>query len=188
MAIDEVALALERGFLAREFLTWLWFRCEVEGGEFQVGQTELAMVVEDALALATLEPDGTKVTIRGGTPTERPEAANALGTGLLLRKARLLLAQGELEWTFTLDGETLDVTSVKVPEAPEGSAEEESEEEDPLVAKLEAGEQLREWTDALFRQFLELRLADDWDRIEVPRLSGWLRMKLDRAWETVGAA
>lgn len=185
MAIDEVALALERGFLAREFLTWLWFRCEVEGGEFELNGTPLAMVVEDALALSTLEPDGTRVTVRGGTPTERPEAANALALGLLLRKARLLLAQGEREWHFSLDGDTLDVTGVKVPEP---SEEDKDEEEDPLVAKLEAGEQLKEWMDGLFRQFLELRLTDDWERIEIPRLSGWLRMKLDRSWELVGSA
>lgn len=188
MAVDEVALALERGFLGREFLTWLWFRCEVEGGNFEVGGTELGLVVEDGLALATLEPDGAKVSIRGGTPTTRPEAAGALGTGLLLRKAKFVLASGDREWQFSLEGENLDVGSVKVPDPPEQEEGAAGEDDDPLVTKLEAGEQLREWLDALYIQFLEVRLGKDWDRIEVPRLGSWLRTKLDAAWETVGAA
>lgn len=179
-AAEELAFAAERTFLAQEFLTWLWFRCEVEGGEFDLDGGGVGIVVEDALQLASWEEEGTKTTLRGGTPTTRPEAASALGKGLMLRKAKLTLARGEREWRFTLDGETLDCLSIKVPEPPEG--EEPEEGADPLAEKLALGEELRAIVDALYRSFLALRLTADWAKIELPRMGSWVDTKLETAW------
>ncbi len=40
-------------FLGEEFLTWLWFRIETEGGEFNIGrQRELAVSFDDFIAFA----------------------------------------------------------------------------------------------------------------------------------------
>src|SRR2546425_237240 len=118
----------DKSFLGRDFLTWLWFRCEVEGGEFDLGTTpeeQVALVVEDALALVAAAPsdddDQTVMSLRKGKPTLRPEAASALGAGMTLRKARLYAARGQREWHFTLDGDTLDVSSLKTPD-PDASA------------------------------------------------------------------
>src|SRR5204862_435326 len=86
--------------LAQEFLTWLWFRCEVEGGEFDLEGGAAAVVVEDALSFTSWDPDGTKATVRGGTPTIRPEAASALAAGLTLKRAKLLVARGDRERAF----------------------------------------------------------------------------------------
>jgi hypothetical protein len=185
MAADDLAFAAERSFLAQEFLTWLWFRCEVEGGEFDLESGGVAVVVEDALAFSSWDPDGTRATIRGGTPTIRPEAAGALGAGLVLRRARLLVARNDREWHFSLDGETLDLLGVKVPER-----EDEAEDDgvDLLVEKLAAGEELRAIVDGLYQQFLAVRLADDWDGIEVPRLNDWVKTKLEKAWREVTTA
>jgi len=179
---EDLAFAIERSFLAQEFLTWLWFRCEVEGGEFKVGDQEVAVVVEDALALTSWDEDGTRVTVRGGTPTLRPETAGALAGGLTLKKARLLVAVGDREWQLTLDGDGLDLSSVKVPPA-------EDEDDDPLAEKLAAGEELRDLVDGLYEEFLALRLGSaDWDQIEVPRIVDWVKRKLESAWGQVGVA
>lgn len=173
---EDLAFALERSFLAQEFLTWIWFRCEVDGGEFDLPEGSMAVVVEDALSLVSWDEDDTRVGLRGGNPTLRPEAANSLAAGLMLRKARLFAARGDREWQFSLDGETLDLSGVKVPETPEGE-----EVEDPLADKLAACEELRGMIDALFRLFLGVRLCPDWERIEVPRLQAWVGQKLERA-------
>jgi hypothetical protein len=175
---EDLAFAVERSFLAQEFLTWLWFKCEVEGGEFELADSSgAAVVIEDALSLTSWDEDGTKASIRGGNPTLRPEAASALKAGLTLRKARLIAAKGDREWHFSLDGETLDLLSVKVPALPEGD-----DAEDPLAEKLAAGEELRDLVDQLFGQFLGLRLASDWDAIEVPRMKSWGNDKMTLAW------
>ena len=94
----------------------------------------------------------------------------------MLHKAKLIAAEGNREWQFTLDTESLDLLSVKVP-----ALEEDDEVEDPLAEKLGAGEWLRETVDALFESFLALRLSGDWQKIEVPRLEHWVRVKVERA-------
>lgn len=179
---EDLAFAAERSFLAQEFLTWLWFRCEVEGGEFELESGPAAFVVEDALSFSSWDPDGTRASVRGGTPTVRPEAASALAAGLTLKRARLLAARGEREWHFALDGETLDLMGVKVPER-EDDAEDDGV--DLLAEKLALGEELRAMVDGVYQVFLGVRLGDDWASIELPRLNDWVRQKLDRAWQEV---
>jgi len=176
MALDDLAFAIERSFLASEFLTWLWFRCETEGGTFDLPSGGLSIAVEDALQLASWDEDGVKASLRGGAPTKRPEAAHALAAGLLLSKARFVGARGGREWLFALDGQTLDLTSVKVVDP-----EDDDEPEDSLCDKLAAGEELRLAIDELYDVFLGLRLDDDWNAIEVERIRGWVSSKLKQA-------
>jgi hypothetical protein len=150
------------------------------------------------------------MTLRGGSPTIRPEAASALGAGMSLKKARLYLARGPREWHFTLDGETLDLSGLKVPQLDEDVIEGEAKEpkspdeveagekkpkpkkddglspEDELVLKLEAAEEAREVVMGLYKQFLVVRLARDWNKIEMPRLRDWVKKKLELSAHEVG--
>ena len=34
-------------FLGEEFLTWLWFRIESEGGDFEVGRESIGVILDD---------------------------------------------------------------------------------------------------------------------------------------------
>ena len=194
----DAAVAQEQAFLGRDFLTWLWFRCEAEGGEFDLGGRDgagrTAVMIEDALALASVDEDGSVMTLRKGTPTSRPEAASALAAGMTLKKARLFVARGAREWQFSLDGETLDLSGLKTPEVddrddvPGGEAEageggdekaekkpkkkDDDEALDDLAEKLLQAEEARDVVEGLYKQFLGLRLAKDWDKVEVPKDSG----------------
>src|SRR5256714_13963213 len=133
MANDDLG---ERSFLGRDFLTWLWFRCEVEGGEFDLPSGDsrksepTAVMVEDALSLVSVEEDGSVMKLRKGSPPARPEAASALAAGLTLKKARLLVARGPREWQLTIDGDTLDVSGLKTP-SPEQDEAGGGEEKEP---------------------------------------------------------
>lgn len=178
---EDLAFALERSFLASEFLTWLWFRCEVEGGTFDLPSGGVSIAVEDALTLASWEDDAVKASLRGGTPTRRPEAANALAAGLLLRKARFIAARAGREWLFSLDADTLDLRSVKVVES-----DPDEDPEDALADKLAASEELRIAVDELYADFLGVRLDDQWE-LETKRLRDWVRTKVDHAKVVVGA-
>jgi hypothetical protein len=206
---------LEQSFLGRDFLTWLWFRCEAEGGEFDLGGRDgggsTAVMIEDALALVSVDEDGSVMTLRKGSPTARPEAANALAAGMTLKKARVFVARGPREWQFTLDGETLDVGGLKTPEiddkeeTPSGEAAEaetaeekaekkekaaakkaEDEALDDVAEKLLQAEEAREVVEALYKQFLGLRLAREWEKTELPRMREWVSLKLDKAAALVG--
>jgi len=207
---SEASTSSEQSFLGRDFLTWLWFRCEAEGGEFDLGGRDgggqTAVMVEDALALASVDEEGAVMTLRKGMPTVRPEAASALAAGMTLKKARFFVARGPREWQFSLDGETLDVAGLKTPEIQdkeetppeEGEAAAEGEEKaekkkpkddealDDLAEKLQSAEEAREVVEGLYRQFLGVRLAKDWDKTELPRMREWVTTKLDKAAVQVG--
>ncbi len=203
----------ECSFLGRDFLTWLWFRCEVDGGEFELpssgaSKTETTgVVVEDALALASVEEDGSTMTLNKGVPTARPEAANALAAGMTLRKARLAIARGTREWQVTVDGDTLDLLGLKTPPPEDIESEEEGDEPtspdeveeseggkakkkatktddealDELAEKLASADEARDTVKSLFHAFLDVRLTKDWEKDELPRMQSWVETKLEKA-------
>ena len=58
------------GFLGEEFLTWLWFKWETEGGEFTLsGGRVVGIAIDDFLTFGALTEDETEQTLRRGLPT-----------------------------------------------------------------------------------------------------------------------
>lgn len=120
----------------------------------------------------------------------RPEATAALRAGLMLRRASVTIARGGSCWTCSLDGETFDVSGLKIarPEkiheepgeknlfeegadAPEGdepkAPAEKVEAHDAKAERLGEAADLRETIDALFATFLETRLSPVvWPEVE----------------------
>ena len=74
--------AESHGFLGEEFLTWLWFRWETQGGEFTLsGGRVVGVALDDFLTFAALNEDETEQTLRRGLPTRTAEARTALRQG-----------------------------------------------------------------------------------------------------------
>lgn len=164
----------QKTYLGREFVTWLWFLCEVEGGHFALPSGDIELVAEDNLVLVGHEDEDSATQVKGGCPTLRPEAASALAAGMTVRRVRMIAARDERQWTFTLDAETLDLKGVKVPAV---------DAEDPLeqlAERLESAEELRLAVDEMFASFLSIRLTNQWDEVEAPRMRDWIRLKVDR--------
>ncbi len=158
-------------FLGEEFLTWLWFRLDTEGGDFDLGQGRaIAMTFEDFIAFSPTEGNETEQTLRRGLPTRSPEAAAALHTGRRLRQARLLLAFGELQWQFTLDGSTMALRSIKLPDDdPEADGPEERSRERAANFLL-----LHDFVGDVYKQFLLLRLTPEYLKGPGERQAQWM--------------
>ena len=94
---DEIVLGME-------FLTWLWFWWEVQGGTFcVVDSTPYGLMLEGPVTFYR-EGKGThEALFRNGLPLNSREAGTALLTGKLIRRVRLTIAQGERMWTATID-------------------------------------------------------------------------------------
>jgi hypothetical protein len=147
------------GFLGEEFLTWLWFRWETGGGEFRLrGGRVIGVALDDFLSFAAPTEDETEQTLRRGLPTRTAEARTALRQGRRLRKARLLIAEGERQWSATLDGPSLSLSGVKLPE----DAEECESEADRTADRAANWLALHEIVQGLYAQFLGERLAADY--------------------------
>ena len=66
-------------FLGEEFLTWLWFRIETQGGDFDLpGNRAVGLSFDDFLAFAPRDDDETEHTLKKGTPSRSAEASTAL--------------------------------------------------------------------------------------------------------------
>ncbi|MFK7739210.1 MAG: hypothetical protein AB8H80_02715 [Planctomycetota bacterium] len=146
------------GWLGEEFLTWLWFKWETDGGEFTLsGGRIVGIALDDFLTFAALHEDETEQTLRRGLPTRTAEARTALRQGHRLRKARMLIAEGERQWTVTLDGPTLSLAGVKLPD----DAEECETEVDRTADRAANWLALHEIVQALYGRFLKERLQED---------------------------
>jgi hypothetical protein len=147
------------GFLGEEFLTWLWFRWETDGGEFTLaGGRVVGIALDDFLAFGAPSDDDTEQTLRRGLPTRTAEARTALRQGRRLRKARLLVAEGPRQWSAVLDAPTLTLNSVKLPE----DAEECESDPDRTADRAANWLALHEILHALYASFLRDRLRPDY--------------------------
>ena len=146
-------------FLGEEFLTWLWFRIETEGGDFDLGnKREVGVSFDDFIAFAPRDDDETEHTLKKGIPSRSAEASASLRNGRRLRQAKLILGQGEQVWTFILDGPTMNLLSVKLPEDDEDaeSADERS------IDRIRAFFELQQCVAGLYGVFLKERLTPEY--------------------------
>ena len=147
------------GFLGQEFLTWLWFRWETEGGEFALpGGRVVGIAIDDFLAFAAPSDDETEQTLKHGLPTRTEEARTGLRQGRRLGKARLLIAEGERQWSVVFDGASMSLGSARLPEDDEESESDQERTADRAANWLT----LQEIITQLYGQFLRLRLAPNY--------------------------
>jgi hypothetical protein len=159
------------GFLGEEFLTWLWFRWETDGGEFQLaGGRVVGVALDDFLSFAAPSDDETEQTLRRGLPTRTAEARTALQQGHRLRKARLLIAEGARQWSATLDATTLTLTGVKLPD----DAEECESDVDRTADRSANWLALHEIVQALYALFLRDRLRADYKQTAAEQQARWM--------------
>ncbi len=159
------------GFLGEEFLTWIWFRWETEGGEFTLpGGRVVGVALDDFLAFRAPNDDATEQTLRRGLPTRTQEARTALRQGRRLQKARLLIAEGSRQWSATLDAPTLSLSGVRLPE----DAEECESDADRTADRAANWLALHELVQGLYARFLKERLRPDYGKTVGEQQASWM--------------
>ena len=146
----------DQAFLGEEFLTWLWFRRETDGGEFELGDKTVEIAIDDFLAFAPSD-DETEQTLRKGLPTRTAEARSALAAGRCVRSAKLLVADGEQHWNLVLDGPTMQLRSVR-----QGNEEDAESPRDRSAARMASFIDVYEIISGVYELFLRDRLRPDY--------------------------
>lgn len=159
--------------LGCEFLTWLWWATETQGGTLpRPGYGSITAAVEGPLTLADAEAAGAKqVRLDEGTPTASAEAKAALLAGKTLKRARLALAaDADHVFGFTLDGEDFSFRATKLPPAETAAAD------DRLAERYGALLLLWALFGELFRQFLDAWKDEAaWRETTVPQIQEWVQ-------------
>ncbi|MBM4358112.1 MAG: hypothetical protein FJ096_08370 [Deltaproteobacteria bacterium] len=189
----------KRRFVGREFLLWLWFEGELFDETLHVApHGELGLAIERELALS----NGKETTrIQGQEPARTREAKESLRLGKLPERATFRLVLGEREATFSLKAESLAVGGLALPRiltegdhaapgelgAPAAaprrkrrtSVEEDAEREadgrsEVLLDRLDRTREIEAILEALYRDFLRLRLGEAWSSLVMPALRAWI--------------
>ena len=157
-------------FLGREFLTWLWYRTELQEEIFRLDDVPPMMIsFDDRLVLeAAVENIREVNTIRGESPTQTAEARAALRMGKKVVQARLTVGLGTQEWICVIKGDELSVSGIKVPAVLKDA------EDDVLMERIHLLDQLEDALDALYREFLRVRLEDELWKPELESIRDWI--------------
>lgn len=163
----------DREFVALEFMTWLWWCVETRDGSFDMprGGKTLHLAIEDDLHLRG--EDEPEIVLRGGLPTRSPEAAAALAAGKRLAAARIIISDGDREWTLKLDAAGYRMLQVRIPDTGD-------EQDDRDLAIFSAYEEIGDAIDTLFEQFLSERLSVDFATVTLPAMQRWVASKEKR--------
>jgi hypothetical protein len=191
----------KRRFVGREFLLWLWF--ESEAFEATLSTKEhgtFGLWIEKHVILSA----GKEATrIKGTYPARSREAKEALALGKLPEAAGVHLSLGDREITFTLKAERLALSGLTLPTVLKGGDGDESvslaprrppaargrkrataeraresesdEKHESFYERMRLTREVEVLVEALYRDFLVLRLGATWKGAVEPALVQWVR-------------
>ena len=96
----------------------------------------------------------------------------ALKKGALVTEINLVLRVGEWRWQFTLQGESLHLKQIKLPET--GPVETPDDMEGAVLERMALFEKITSTVDGLFQQFIMDRTSENWPSVTLPRLKAWI--------------
>ena len=156
--MDLLDLIAAKRFLGSEFLLWLWHVDDTADGVHRLGDEGVEIHFDDRIQLEAALAAAETSDLKGGAPADSPEAHKALQIGKRVSKAKMRFAKGEREWTFTVDTSDFSLSGIKTPAVLTKA------DDEPFFERLFLIEELTDAWKALYRQFLVLRLGDDWAR------------------------
>jgi len=173
----DIAVAYNRyKFLGNEFLTWLWFIIGTDESSFRQHDPDfISLTVGNRLVLEnTLNNAKETVTIRGDNASLE-EGLVALTKGAVVTEIHLSYKTGSQNWEFSLKGESLNISNLKLPET--GPVETPDDLEGVVLEKVYLIEKVIGFVNRLFSHFVHLRLSNTWDHETVAKIHKWAASK-----------
>jgi hypothetical protein len=158
--------------LGYEFLTWLWFRSETEGGATVLPDGREAEIhVGERIVLS--RPDDGRERVLCTTPAvSLHEARTALQHGKQVEDVQLITVLGDNEYSFRLDRDLWSVRSFRGPRQIRDPGEE--ERDGIFLEKMFFLEEVFAALDAAYALFLSQRLTGGWESKGKPAMKKWL--------------
>jgi len=160
-------------FIGHEFLTWLWFTIENEPEKLQSAAKDLdsltlgnRMVIENRRNDEVLEA----ITIKGDD-AGLEEGLLALKKGAVVTEMNLVQTIGDNIWSYTLKGESLNISSLKTPAV--GQVESGDDIEGAIIEKVYLYDQVLQLIRTLFNIFIKKRVSDSWPET-VNNIKKWI--------------
>lgn len=160
-------------FLGREFLLWLWFRCETREGLFDLGEEgHVELWIDRKVVLEAEGDEGVEKIACTGENSRLREARFALTRKKEITEAMITLVKGGEEWSFTLDSTWLNYKTFKGPKVVQDKKE---DPEGLFYEKYFFIEKALAVMDAIYGAFIRLRVSPEWKTTELPAVARWIR-------------
>ena len=169
----DIAVAYNRyKFLGNEFLTWLWFMIETDQSSFRQHDPDLlSLTVGNRLVLENTHNNAKETVTIKGDNASMEEGLLAISKGAAVTEIHLAYKTGAQTWEFSLKGESLNISNLKLPET--GPVETPDDIEGVVLEKIYLIEKVIGIVNNLFTHFIHLRLSNTWDNQTVSRIRKW---------------
>ena len=170
----DVAVAYNRfKFLGNEFLTWLWFVIENDPRHLKNFFPDLASFgIGDRIVLENRNQEAVESITIKGDEANLEEGMVALRKGAVVTELNLHFKSGDQEWGFTIKGESLNLSNLKIPFG--GPTETAEEIENTVIEKIYLYEQVIQFVENLFKDFIKQRTSIHWQNKIIPMIRKWI--------------
>lgn len=160
-------------FLGNEFLTWLWFIVENDMERLKKIEKDLVYLnIGNRIVLENKINDAVETITILGDDAGLEEGIISLGKGAVVTEINLLYKSGDNEWRFTIKGESMNISNLKIPET--AIVESSEEIEGMVLEKAYLYEKATELIDNLFNEFIKLRVSGKWSEGVVQEIRKWI--------------
>ncbi len=161
-------------FLGLEFLTWLWFSIENAPDALADPEAEVTRIdIGNRMVLVnSMHGVRESITIQGDD-AGLEEGMTALKKGALVAEMNLVCTVLDQEWRFTLKGESLSISGIKLPET--APPETDQDMEGAVLEKIYLYEKIFKLADRLFGMFIRQRVSPEWKSRVTPDIRAWIQ-------------
>ena len=158
--------------LGQEFLTWLWYKSDTLPDAFRDSvNTPFQLFMEHRVVVQGGEGDTLETASVSGALSPLREARFGLATGKKVARAALRIEQDGLRWQLLLRAEDFAVGGLRCPKTDRGDSDDDPDA--PLLERIYLLERCMALLDALYANFLRLRLSPQWTD-ETRRIHDWM--------------
>lgn len=169
-----------KSFLGREFLTWLWYFIDSNSeNTLEIKNTlknpplHVTLWVDDKIVLDSNSGSGHQHVMRGGDPSQSPEASVALATGKTVRELKLgVNIHGVGDFSTNLNASDLNPRSIQLP-GDDNLGEEEASFL-PAHQRIKQISLLMNVVDFLFKTFIDQRISEKWLDDSQTEIKEWI--------------
>lgn len=156
-------------YLGNEFLLWLWWHWETQSETIALPDgSEVTGMLARTLALECPRGDSGKETISAEAPAALPEAAQAIRSGKLPRKAGLVLVRQGDQYELVLQAEKFTISGARI------RTDDTTEGRGGVEDRIEALRGMNETVDLLYATFCERRTGKQW-AADLDAIGRWLK-------------
>ncbi|MBC2711340.1 MAG: hypothetical protein HGJ94_10185 [Desulfosarcina sp.] len=171
----DVAVAYNRyKFIGNEFLTWLWFTIDTNPRFFKsVDESITSLNIGNRIVLENSINDASEIITIKGDDAGLEEGLLSLRKGAVVIEINLSYIKENQEWKFTLKGESLSFSGLKVPET--GPVDTKEDIEGMVLERAYLYEKAIDLVNSLFNFFLKLRSSVQWNQTTIPKIKKWIQ-------------